>query len=148
MFKNLVVHPQVMNAHLAGCAAAKQGKFQPFKSVFWEKGFKARKMDDANVEAIAKEVGLNMDKYKADIAGQECKDLIAKDQAELQKFKVTGTPAFFVNGTFVGGAIPKETFKQMIDEKLKVAEGQTDYYDKVIMATGEKTFRSKKDPKK
>jgi hypothetical protein len=31
----------------------------------------------------------------------------------------------------------------MIDEKLKTAEGQTDYYDRVIMATGEKQFKSK-----
>jgi hypothetical protein len=46
VFKNLVVHPQVTNAHLAGCAAGKQGKFQQFKAVFWEKGFKARKMDE------------------------------------------------------------------------------------------------------
>ena len=31
----------------------------------------------------------------------------------------------------------------MIDEKLKTADGQTDYYDKVVMATGEKQFKSK-----
>jgi hypothetical protein len=30
----------------------------------------------------------------------------------------------------------------MIDEKLKVADGQADYYDKVIMTTGEKQFKS------
>ena len=70
------------------------------------------------------------------------------DAAELQKFKVNSTPTFFVNGTHVGGALPKESFKQMIDEKLKTADGQPDYYDKVIMATGDKQFRSKMDPKK
>ena len=32
VFKNMVVHPQqVTNAHLAGCAAAKQGKFIAYK---------------------------------------------------------------------------------------------------------------------
>lgn len=147
VFKNMVVHPQVMNAHLAGCAAGRQGKFKQFKALFWEKGFKARKMDDANIEAIAKEVGLDMNKYKADIAGQACKDLVQGDMNELRKFKVNSTPTFFVNGTHVGGALPKENFKQMIDEKLKVADGQADYYDKVIMATGDKQFRSKMDPK-
>lgn len=148
VFKNMVVHPQVMNAHLAGCAAGKQGKFQPFKAVFWEKGFKARKMDDASIEAIAKEVGLDLGKFKADRDSQACKDLVQNDMAELQKFKVNSTPTFFVNGTHVGGALPKQNFKQMIDEKLKTAEGQADYYDKVIMATGEKQFRSKMDPKR
>lgn len=141
VFKNLVVHPQVTNAHVAGCQAGKQGKFQQFKSVFWEKGFKARKMDDANVQAIMKEVGVDMNKAKAD--EEACKQLVAADAQELQKFRVNSTPTFFVNGTHVGGALPKEAFKQMIDDKLKVADGQTDYYDKVIMATGVKQFKSK-----
>ena len=144
VFKNLVVHPQVTNAHLAGCAAGKQGKFQQFKAVFWEKGFKARKMDDDNIAAIAKEVGLNMDKFNADKNGDDCKQMLANDQAELQKFRVNSTPTFFVNGTHVGGALPKENFKQMIDEKLKTADGKADYYDSVIMATGHKQFKSMK----
>ena len=145
VFKNLVVHPQVMNAHLAGCAAGRQKKFQQFKAVFWEKGFKARKMDDANVEAIMKEVGVDLAKAKTDT--EECKTIVQNDMAELQKFKVNSTPTLFVNGTHVGGALPKESFKQMIDEKLKTADS-ADYYDRVIMATGDKQFRSKKDPKK
>jgi predicted DsbA family dithiol-disulfide isomerase len=147
VFKNMVVHPQVMNAHLAGCAAGRQKKFQQFKALFWEKGFKARKMDDANIEVIAKEVGLDMGRFNTDKASDYCKQLVQGDMQELQKFKVNATPAFFVNGTFVGGAIPKESFKQMIDEKLKTADS-ADYYDRVIMATGEKQFRSKMDPKK
>lgn len=146
VFKNMVVHPQVMNAHLAGCAAAKQGKFQQWKTTWWEDGFKARKMDDANIEAIAKKIGLDMGKFKTDKDGDECKQFVQADVNELQKFHVNSTPTLFVNGTHVGGALPKESFKQMIDEKLKVASA-ADYYDKVVMAQGEKQFRSKKDAK-
>jgi protein-disulfide isomerase len=146
VFKNMVVHPQVMNAHVAGCAAGKQGKFPAFKKTWWEKGFKARKMDDANIEVIAKEIGLDMGKFKADVAGEECKTLVQNDMAEMQKFRVNSTPTLFVNGTHVGGALPKEAFKQMIDEKLKSAT-TADHYEKVVMAQGEKQFRSKKDPK-
>jgi predicted DsbA family dithiol-disulfide isomerase len=142
----MVVHPQVMNAHLAGCAAGRQKKFQQFKAAFWEKGFKARKMDDASIEEIAKGVGLDMGRFKTDKDSDYCKNLVQGDMGELQKFKVNSTPAFFVNGTYVGGALPKESFKQMIDEKLKTATS-ADYYDKVIMATGEKQFRSKMDKK-
>ncbi len=143
VFKNMVVHPQVMNAHLAGCAAGRQKKFQQFKAAWWEKGFKARKMDDASIDEIAKGVGLDMARFKSDKEGEYCKSLVQNDMQELQKFRVNSTPAFFVNGTYVGGALPKESFKQMIDEKLKTAGDQTDYYDKVIMATGEKQFKSK-----
>ena len=144
MFKNLVVHPQVMNAHLAGCAAGRQKKFQQFKNSWWEKGFKARKMDDASIDEIAKGVGLDMGRFKSDMQSDYCKNLVQGDMTELQKFHVNSTPTFFVNGTHVGGALPKESFKQMIDEKLKTADS-ADYYDKVIMAKGEKQFRSKMD---
>jgi len=143
----MVVHPQVMNVHLAGCAAGKQNKFAKFKNIYWEKGFKARKMDDASVEEIAKEAGLDMAKFKTDKDSDACKQLVQNDMAELQKFKVNSTPTFFVNGTHVGGALPKENFKSMIDEKLKTTEGNKDYYDKVIMQTGEKQFRSKMEKK-
>jgi protein-disulfide isomerase len=145
VFKNMVVHPQVTNAHYAGCAAAKQGKFQQWKTTWWEKAFKARKMDEANIDAIAKEIGLDMGKFKADKDSAECKQIVEADLNELQKFRVNSTPTLFVNGTHVGGALPKENFKQMIDEKLKTAEGKSDYYDAVVMATGVKQFRSKKD---
>jgi protein-disulfide isomerase len=142
VFKNMVVHPQVAIAHYAGCAAGKQGKFREFKNAWWEKAFKARKMDEENILAIGKEIGLNMDKFKADKDGAECKAMIEADAQELQKFHVNSTPTFFVNGTHVGGALPKENFKQMIDEKLKTADGKADYYDSVIMATGVKQFKS------
>src|SRR5689334_22641803 len=105
----MVVHPPVMNAHVMGCAAAKQGKFAKYKEIWWEKGYKARKMDDANIEAIAKEAGVDLGKAKADT--EECKTFIQNDMAELGKFKVNATPGFFINGTFVGGALPKEGFK-------------------------------------
>ena len=144
VFKNMVVHPQVMNVHLAGCAAGRQKKFQQFKAAYWEKGFKARKMDDASVDEIAKGVGLDMARFKTDKDSDYCKNLVQGDMAELQKFKVNSTPTFFVNGTHVGGALPKENFKQMIDEKLKTADGKADYYDSVIMATGVKQFKSAK----
>ena len=145
VFKNMVVHPQVVTgAHLAGCAAGKQGKFAEFKNQWWEKGFKTRKMDDETIMAIAKDIKLDLAKFKADKDGDECKAMVAADEQELQKFHVNSTPTFFVNGTHVGGALPKEAFKQMIDEKLKTADGQADYYDKVVMATGVKQFKSAK----
>ena len=71
--------------------------------------------------------------------------------AELAKFKVNSTPTFFINGQHVGGALPKDAFKQIIDEKLKVAEASGvaggEYYAKEVVGKGEKQFRSKMDPK-
>jgi predicted DsbA family dithiol-disulfide isomerase len=152
VYKNMIVHPQVVTkAHLAGCAAGKQGKFVEFKNAWWEKAFANRKFDDDVINDIAKSIGLDMAKFKADWDGEDCKKIVGDDAAELAKFHVNSTPSFFVNGQHVGGALPKDNFKQIIDAKLKVAEASgvsgAEYYDKEIMGKGEKQFRSKKDPK-
>jgi protein-disulfide isomerase len=156
-FKNMVVHPQaVTDAHNAGCAAAKQGKFVAFKDAFWDKAFKpyaaqhdASKLGADNIMAIAKDIGLDTAKFKADMDGADCKAHIQADMAELAKFHVGSTPTFFINGKLVVGAVPKEGFKQIIDEKLKVAEASgvpgASYYDKEVMEKGVKQFRSKMD---
>ncbi len=159
VYKTMVVHPQVATpAHLASCAAAKQGKYVAFKNEFWKKGFDryaaARDpsiLGEDNIYAIAKDVGLDVDKLKADMKSDECKKHVDTDMAELAKFHVNSTPTLYVNGTFVGGALPEETFKKMIDDKLKAVQSSgvpaRDYYAKEIMGKGEKQFRSKKDPK-
>jgi protein-disulfide isomerase len=159
VYKNLVVHPQqVMAAHKAGCAAAKQQKFVQYKNAFWEKGYGAytatrdqSKLGEENIMAMAKEIGLDTAKLKADMESPDCKQMLDRDMQELQKFHVNATPSFFINGKFVGGALPKEQFKAIIDEKLKVAEASgvagAEYYDKEIMGKGEKQFRSAMDPK-
>jgi protein-disulfide isomerase len=159
VFKNLVVHPQqVMTAHKAGCAAAKQQKFVPFKNAFWEKGYgaytasrDASKLGEENIMAMAKDIGLDTGKLKADMESPDCQQQIERDMQELQKFHVNATPTFFINGKHVGGALPKEQFKAIIDERLKVAEASgvsgADYYEKEIIGKGEKQFRSVVDPK-
>ena len=151
MFKNLVVHPQVARAHLAGCAAGKQGKFADFKRVWWDKGYPTRDYSDATIETVAREANLDVTRLKLDMDGDDCKHRIDADAAELRKFHTGSTPTFYINGTHLGGALPPEEFKQIIDGKLRDLDhggvAPAEYYDKVIMATGEKKFRSKKDPK-
>ncbi|MBA3541805.1 MAG: thioredoxin domain-containing protein [Deltaproteobacteria bacterium] len=156
---DMVVHPpQAMPGHLASCAAAKQGKYAKFENAFWEKAFDpyaaARdpsKLGEDNIYAIAGEIGLDVEKLKVDMKGEECKKHIAEDMAELAKFNVNSTPTLYINGTVIGGALPKEAFKEIIDAKLKQVEASGvkpgEYYDKEIMAKGEKKFRSKLDPK-
>ena len=161
VLKHMVVHPDtVAKAHLAACAAGKQKKFKEFYKAFWEKAFKPyaesrgqnrEALGEAGFMVWAKDLGIDTAKLKADMDGQECNQFVQADMQELSKFRVSGTPAFFINGQFIGGGIPKESFKQIIDAKLKEVEASgvppTEYYDKVIMAKGEKKFRSKNQPK-
>ena len=80
--------------------------------------------------------------------GDDCKKLLADDASELAKFHVNSTPTLLRQRQHVGGALPKDSFKQIIDEKLKVAEASgvtgAEYYDKEVMGKGEKQFRPRR----
>jgi protein-disulfide isomerase len=43
---------------------------------------------------------------------------VQKHVDEGAKFGVSGTPGFFVNGRFLNGALPLETFVQVVEEEL------------------------------
>jgi protein-disulfide isomerase len=160
VYKNLVVHRDVAtDAHLASCAAAKQGKYKPFHDAVWKDGFDPyvadrdpKKLAEAGLLKIAKAVGLNTTKLKTDMRGEDCKGLLSRDAAELEKFKVNATPTFFINGKHVGGALPKEAFKAIIDAQLAAVASSGvpggEYYAKVVLAKGEKKFRSVADEQK
>lgn len=158
VYMNMVVHDVVLPAHQYSCAAAKQGKFLEYKHAFWEKAFGAYKasagrdrssLGEDNILKFSAELGLDVQKLKADANSAECKERVRADMTEMRKFKVNGTPAFFINGKFIGGGIPKQAFKQIIDEKLKIAEASgvpgSEYYEKEIRGKGVHQFRSKKD---
>ena len=156
---NMVVHPQqVQMAHQYACAAAKQGKFLEFKDTFWKKAFEEyvnkRDASALGVDSIMKfvpELKLDAKRLKTDAESAACKARVDEDMAELGRFHVNGTPSFFINGTFIGGGIPKEDFEHIIDEKLKIAQASgvpgADYYKKEIMGKGLHEFRSKKQAK-
>jgi len=163
VFKQFVVHPQVATSTaLAACAAHKQGRFQQMDEQLWEKVFKARKFDKdrcwasggaeagggaggcENVEGIAKEIGLDMNKFKTDMSGS-CMEQIQKEQKEMQQVGVGATPGFFINGRFLSGAQPFESFATLIDEELKKARErigsgtpQASYYKTWVVEKGDK----------
>jgi protein-disulfide isomerase len=160
VYANMLIHPPAKPAHLASCAAAKQGKYMAFKDAFWDKGFgpyaasggkDAASLGEDNIVKIAGELGLDTAKLKADMASPECSQRLDKDMAEMQKWHVNATPSFFINGQPINGALPKDEFKRLIDEQLAKVEKSgvsgADYYDKVVLAQGEKQFRSKAEPK-
>ena len=66
----------------------------------------------------AAEIGLDVARFKADVASTEVKSRIDADTREAAKLGNTGTPGFFVNGKFLRGAKPFEVFKELIDKEL------------------------------
>ena len=165
VYKQLVVHPRnAMAGALAFCAANMQGKHKEMDAALWDKGFKARQFDNSDLPVAegggqptkcwdspggcplavgwAQELGLNVDKFKADMKGS-CQQLVQKDMSELQKLAVGATPSFFINGRFLSGAMPTENFVAVIDEELKKANERiqqgtpaADYYNQWVVQKG------------
>ena len=168
VYKQFVVHPQVAYAGaLAVCAANKQGKFIEMDRLLWDKGYNAKQFDKempaeaggapqkcweqpagcAIVNGFASELGLNADKFKADMKG-ECFAQVQKDMKDLQQLGVGATPAFFINGRFLSGAMPTEQFVAVIDDEMKKANEKIqagtpagEYYKQWVLDKGLKTVQ-------
>jgi protein-disulfide isomerase len=116
----LPFHPNAMPAAIAARAAGDQGKFwEMHDKIFADQ----QHMDRATYEKYAGELGLNMAKFKAALDSEKGKEAIKADADAGGKIGARGTPAFFINGKFLSGAQPFESFKAKIDEELKTAEG-------------------------
>lgn len=141
--KDFIVHPAVAtDAAHAACAAHKQGRFWEMDELLWERSFKTRQFEKAHLETLAAEAGLDLDRYRADIAG-DCPTHVADDMRELSAVGVGATPAFFINGRFLSGAQPITAFRTIIDEELALARKrvksgtkQKRYYEEWVVKKG------------
>ena len=96
VFKHLPLqmHPQAEPAALAAIAAQKQGKFWEMHDALFE----ITNWTPNMIDETALKVGLNMEKFKADLASQEIQMQLGKDRTDAQLADVTSTPSLFVNG--------------------------------------------------
>jgi protein-disulfide isomerase len=117
--KPLPFHDKAKPAAIAALAADQQGKFWPMHDIMFKN---QQNLDAASLEKYAKEIGLDMAKFKAALQDKKLQDAVEADTAMGDKLGARGTPAFFVNGSFLSGAQPFENFKSRIDEQMKKAE--------------------------
>jgi protein-disulfide isomerase len=149
VYRTMIVHPKdATPAALAVCAAQQQGRWKQLYELLWTGAFRKRDFTEANIESLARKAGLNMQAYRSAVNGV-CPATVKADQAELAKFGVRGTPAFFINGRFLSGAQPIDRFKKLIDEELEIAKRKLgrdrtlnpfNYYEREIIAKGKQSL--------
>ena len=118
VFRNfpLSFHPMAEKAAEAGACANDQGKFWEMHDKMF--GDQKKLMPD-DLKATARTIaGLDGAKFDACLDGGSKKGLIDVDQKAGSDAGVEGTPAFFVNGQFINGAVPFSEFKSVIDREL------------------------------
>lgn len=112
----LAFHKSAKPAAIASLAAHRQGKFWEMHDKLFEN---QRDLTEENFIKFAEGIGLNAEQFKKDLADAELAKWVEEDAKQGASIGVRGTPASFVNGRLVSGAVPFEAFKSIIEEELK-----------------------------
>jgi protein-disulfide isomerase len=96
-------------------AAAAQGKLRPMSDRIYAAG---GRLERATLELIARQLGLDMLRFRAELDGHVHRKQIAADIADAAALGVTGTPTFFINGRPVHGNQPLKVFADLVEEEL------------------------------
>lgn len=98
-------------ASKAAMAAAAQGKYVAMRNAIFSLGEIEGKLKNADIDKVAKKIGLNMSDYKAFIASSKGKAVIDADYKVAQALGIQGTPSFIIGPTpKLGNSSGKTTF--------------------------------------
>jgi protein-disulfide isomerase len=111
--------PMHSNAHKAAeaslCADA-QGKFWEMHDAMFEN---QQQLDTEQLKATAARLGLDASKFNSCLDSGTPSPRIDADMAAGSAVGVSGTPAMFINGRFINGAVPLEDITKVIDDELR-----------------------------
>jgi protein-disulfide isomerase len=112
------IHPYARPAAIAAECAGQQGAYWPYHDQLFANN---AKLSSGNLDftALAKTLKLNTETFKTCLKDPNINAEVSKDLEDGISLGIKGTPASFINNTFVEGAYPYEAFKQVIDEELK-----------------------------
>jgi len=109
------IHPQAQIAAEASRCAAEQGKFWEFHDLlFANPGM----LQQAGLIQQARQLHLDEKSFDACLTGGKFRGAVQADYEDGLKAGVNGTPAFFINGIFLGGNQPVSEFIRIIESEL------------------------------
>ncbi len=109
------IHPMAQKAAEASECASEQGKFWEFHDLAFAN---QASLSLENLKVWATQLGLNAGKFNTCLDSGKYATRVQADLTEGEQKGVSGTPATFVNGQLVSGALPFEAMKQIIDQEL------------------------------
>lgn len=114
----LPMHSLAKKASEASMCARDQGG----DSSFWkyhDLAFKNQeKLDEPSLQKYAQQMGLDSKKFNQCLESGQYTAYVEEDMKYAEKVGVRSTPVFFINGQIVNGALPIESFSELIDEEL------------------------------
>lgn len=116
------IHPNAMKAHSGAECANEQGKFWEYHDLLFKNQEAWSNLDNTSAVSKFKEyaltLGLSGAQFNSCLDSDKYKANIDNDLADGSKAGVNGTPATFVNGSIIVGAVPFTTIKEAIDREL------------------------------
>ena len=106
-----ILGPSSRYAARAALAAKFQNKYQ---EMHWAMISHQGRLNNATIDRIASEAGLDMKLLKADMRRPEIEKMIAKNLEYADKLGIRGTPAFIAGDTLAPGALSKEAFQSLL----------------------------------
>lgn len=91
----LANHKYAHKAATAALAANVQGKFWEFHNKLFNN---YNVINDAKIQDIAKELGIDMERFNKDMRSPAIKSLIDRDMSNGREIGIRGTPTIFING--------------------------------------------------
>ncbi len=114
----LPFHANGGKAAEASECASEQGKFWEYHDKLFE-NLAASGYSLANFKQWAKDLALDSGKFNDCLDSSKYVQKVQSDYQEGAQKGINGTPATFINGQLVSGALPYESFKQIIDGLLQ-----------------------------
>ncbi|KPC71740.1 thioredoxin domain-containing protein [Streptomyces sp. NPDC006349] len=114
-------HRNAEPAARAAEAAARQDKFEEMYDKLFttqEEWGESQEWKEDVFRGYARQLGLNMQRFDADLADPEVAGRVQADQRDGLGLHVQGTPTFFVDGTQIPTPGSYEAFKSLIDDRL------------------------------
>lgn len=114
-----------VNAALAARAAQAQGRFWEYHDLLYHNQSSGNSggYSDENLVALAREAGLNTQRFERDFKSARYSGAVRADFQEGQNLGISGTPTFFINGEVLVGLQPLDVFEKAIEDARREAGG-------------------------
>jgi protein-disulfide isomerase len=114
-------HIHGMPAARAALAAGKQNKFWEMHYALFEN---QEHLEPADIERYATQVGVDLARFRTDVASAEITEQIATTRREGERLQIDGTPTIYINGRKYVMNPEREPLRQWIQEEIDSANAR------------------------